>query len=124
MATALKQAPLSPILSPVAIIELARERQGIFSERDALYEVFQRYYRGKQATATPSVLAMNPQGRPLLRLSEATNTKEAVFSTQRLAPIIDDSQALLGRMPASRVEPPDQTEQGVQRGELLSKYLI
>src|SRR5213079_1273280 len=96
----------------------------IFAERDLLYETFQRYYRGKQGMGGPSVQGSNSQGRPILRLSETKANDERAFSTQRLAPIIDDSQALLGRMPASRVEPPDQSEQGTTKAELLSKYLI
>jgi hypothetical protein len=124
VATALKNDAKAPILSPYAIVELAAERKKVFAERDVLYETFQKYYRGKQAVAGPSVQAANAQGRPLLRLSETKSEADRAFSTQRLAPIIDDSQALLGRMPASRVEPPDNSEAGVATGELLSKYLI
>lgn len=124
MATALAKAPIVPILSPLEIIELAKQRTASYAERDGLYETFQRYYRGKQISAGPSTLAMNQQGRPLLRLSEAGPNSDRAFTTQRLAPIIDDSQALLGRMPSSRVEPPDQSEAGVAKGDLLSKYLI
>lgn len=124
MAQALTKAPIVPILSPQEIIDLAKQRTAAYSERDGLYDTYQRYYRGKQAPSGPSVQAMNSQGRPLLRLSEAAPRGEQGFTSQRLAPIIDDAQALLGRMPASRVEPPDQSEQGVAKGELLSKYLI
>lgn len=124
MAQAVEKPPQAPILSAHEIIDLAAERKKVFGERDALYETFQRYYRGKQAAPGPSVLGANALGRPLLRLSEAKTGDQQPFTSQRLAPIVDDAQALLGRMPASRVEPPDQSEQGVTKGELLSKYLI
>lgn len=110
-------------LNPYEIIELREERKRDYAVRDELYETYQRYYRGKQQGQAPSVLGANAQGRPLLRANEGSG-KERSYSSQRLAPIIDDNQALLGRMPASRVEPPEQSEQGIHRGELLTKFLV
>jgi hypothetical protein len=111
------------VLEPYQIVQLASERKGTYAERDRLYEIYQKYYRGRQASVGPSMLAANSQGRPLLRVGESVNASRG-FTTQRLAPIVDDNQALLGRMPAVRVEPPDPSSQGIDRGELLTKYLI
>jgi hypothetical protein len=114
----------SPVLDPIEILELWDDRRRAYGERDSLYEIFNRYYRGKsQSAGSPSVQGANSQGRPLLRVGESVN-RERVFSSQRLAPIIDDKQALLGRMPATRVEPKDQSPEGVNNGELLTKFLI
>src|SRR5438309_9896348 len=112
------------VISPDEIIDLLAERQRQYKVRDGLYELFNTYYRGQQGMkGKPSVMAANSQGRPLMRVGEQA-TKERVFTSQRLAPIVDDNQALLGRMPATRVEPPDQSQPGLARGELLTKYLI
>ena len=112
------------VISPNEIIELLVERQRQYKTRDGLYELFNTYYRGQQGMkGKPSVMAANAQGRPLMRVGEQA-TKERVYSSQRLAPIIDDNQALLGRMPSVRVEPPDMSEAGVTKGELLTKYLV
>jgi len=111
-------------LGPYEILEILDQRKVDFAPRDRAYEMYNNYYRGKsQSVGSPSVLGANSQGRPLLRVGESMN-RERVYSSQRLAPIVDDKQALLGRMPASRVEPKDQSAEGVTNGELLTKYLI
>lgn len=114
----------SPVLNALEIVELLDTRKRAYAERDAMYETFNRYYRGKQQSpGQPSVLGANSQGRPLLRVGEAA-TRDRVYSSQRLAPIVDDKQALLGRLPSTRVEPKDQSPEGIVNGELLTKYLI
>ncbi len=120
---ALAEAPPRPILSPHQIIALADRRRQQYAERDGLYEVYNNYYRGKTSGQRPSVMAANSQGRPILRDLEG-NESDRHYSTQILSPIIDDSQALLGRMPVTRVEPPVQSDAGVQKAELLTKYLV
>jgi len=112
------------VLGGKEIIDLMLERKKLYRDRDGLYEVYQKYYRGKQGAVGPSVLAANSQGRPLLRVSESGGNQDRSYSSQRLAPIVDDNQALLGRMPSVRVEPPDPSSAGIDRGELLTKYLI
>jgi len=111
-------------LGPYEILDLLDQRQQDYAYRDQAYELYQRYYRGKQAAGSPSsVLGANSQGRPLLRVGEAM-MRDRTYSSQRLAPIVDDAQALLGRMPSTRVEPPDPSPAGLERGELLTKYLV
>ena len=111
------------VLSPKQILELAETRRRDFSERDGRYEIYDRYYRGKSVAAGPSVLGSNSQGRPLLRVVGGSSQQERTYHSQALAPVIDDNQALVGRMPASRVEPPDQSPAGIAKGEKLTKYI-
>jgi hypothetical protein len=114
-----------PTLDPYEILDLADRRIQEFQVRNQLYETYERYYRGLQRdSGQPSILAANSQGRPLLRLSETSGQADRSYSSQRLAPIVDDGAALMGRMPASRSEPPDQSEAGLKKAELLTKYLI
>lgn len=117
------QVTYSPTLDPYEIVELCDNRRRDYAERDRKYETYNAYYRGKSQSSGPSVLGANSQGRPLMRVGEAMN-RERVYSSQRLAPIVDDKQALLGRMPATRVEPKDQSPEGIVNSELLTKYLI
>src|SRR5690242_2078067 len=88
------------VLSPKRIVSLSEERRRRYKGRDDAYEVYQRYYRGRQKMPGPSVMASNSQGRPLLRVIGESAGGDKQYTSQRLAPIIDDSQALLGRMPA------------------------
>jgi len=112
-------------LSANAIIELCERRMEQFASRDADYETFARYYFGKQAgMGSPSQKIMNAQGRPLLRDSDSSGSGDGEYRSQRLAPIVDDYQALLGRMPASRVEPPDHEPAGIEAGQKMTKYLV
>ena len=93
MTTERRRSGETAILSPDDILDLAEERRRVFADRDNLYETYQRYYRGKQQNTGPSVLAANSQGRPLLRVVGESSTRERTYTSQRLAPIIDDSQA-------------------------------
>ena len=111
------------VLDAYEILEILDQRKKDYAYRDQAYELYQRYYRGKQSAGTGSVLGANSQGRPLLRVGEAM-MRDRTYSSQRLAPIVDDAQALLGRMPSIRVEPPDPSPAGVEKGELLTKYLV
>lgn len=123
---ALVVAPVAtPILSKSEILDLAVRRQREFRARDALYDVLGLYYYGRDLSdQTVNVLAMNSQGRPLLRDLERYKEASRIYSSQRLAPIVDDYQALVGRMPSTRVEPPDSSTAGEAKAELLTKYLI
>lgn len=124
MAQPVTETRLPKTLGPRQIVELAERRKAAFGVRDEAYNVYLNYYRGKQAAGGPSVMAANSQGRPLLRVVGESMRQQRAYSSQRLAPIVDDAQALLGRMPASRVEPPDQEPSGLARGEKLTKFLI
>jgi len=73
------------ILDPYEILTLRDERKNLYAYRDASYELFQTYYRGRQGSIGPSVQGSNAQGRPLLRLSESPN-KQRAYTSQRLAP--------------------------------------
>ena len=119
--------PLNPVLSTQEILTLARKRvhEPTFQMRDAIYEVLRLYYYGETPSdGTVEILAANSIGRPLLRDLENYKARAKIYSSQRLSPIVDDYQALLGRMPNSRVEVPDGSPQGEAQGEKLTKYLI
>ena len=117
-------------LEPKKILELAEQRLKVYARRNDAYDNYLNYYfghpRGDGSGGRTGVIAMNSQGRPLLRDVELGNSMNAnrAYTSQRLAPIVDDYAALLGRMPTSRVEAPDSSQQGQAKAELLTKYLI
>lgn len=112
------------VLSVDAIIEEYEYRREQFEPRDALYETYLQYYRGgNDGKPGLPILAANAQGRPLLRPIGESINRQRTYSSHRLSPVVDDYSALMGRMPTTRVEPPDTSEQGEQRAELLTKYL-
>ena len=124
MAVAQLEVP-AKILSAKEILALADKRMQKYAARDALYEVLNLYYYGKGLSeGSQKVLAANSVGRPLLRDLERYKDGAQVYSAQRLAPIVDDYQALIGQMPNSRVEPPDSSEAGETKADLATKYLI
>jgi hypothetical protein len=108
------------------ILEMADRRMRALRPRDEAYEVYSDYYFGEQAGyGSPSVRAMNNQGRPLLRDLEGTGaTGQTEYRSNILMPVIDDATALLGRMPNSRVTAPDSSEQGIAKANKETKYLI
>lgn len=120
--------PTSPTLSPGQIVDLAKQRHRAYADRDAWYDKLNGYYFGQESGVgrayDPPILAMNSQGRPLLRPFEVGGSIESKrsYSSKRLAPIIDDYMALKGKMPSSRVVPPSGA-QGEERADLLTKYL-
>src|SRR5689334_1895288 len=98
----------SKVLDSHQILDEWERRKKKYMDRDEWYDMLLSYYRGG---STPEgslpILAANAQGRPLLRpIGESINSRR-VYSSQRLKPIVDDYAALMGRMPSSRVEPPD-----------------
>lgn len=117
-------------LEPKKILALAEQRLKTYARRNEAYDTYLNYYLGKPkgdgSGGRTGTIAMNSQGRPLLRDVELGNSMNAnrAYTSQRLAPIVDDYAALLGRMPTSRVEAPDSTEQAQSKAELLTKYLI
>lgn len=113
------------ILNGDEIIELARKRRKQYQKRNTLYDLYSLYYFGDHpSNDSIEILAMNSQGRPLLRDLERMKGSGTVYSTQRLAPIIEDYQALVGRMPQVRMEPPDPEPSGEEWAETWTKYLI
>lgn len=114
----------TPTLSTAEIVDEFEARKRRFADRDAWYERLLNYYNGQsKSEGGLPILAANSQGRPLLRpVGESINARRT-YSSQRLAPVVDDYSALLGRMPTARVEPPDPSPQGEARAELLTKYL-
>jgi len=112
-------------LDAPSIIEMCERRMNQYAVRDAAYDVYANYYFGKQSgMGSPSVKAANAQGRPLLRDMEMGGPDGGEYRSQRLAPIVDDYQALLGRMPNTRVVPPDHEPAGIEAGQKLTKYLV
>jgi hypothetical protein len=118
----------SPALSPGQIVALAQARQREYAWRDSWYDRLRGYYfdagSGAGRGYDPPILAMNSQGRPLLRPFEVGGSIESKrsYSSKRLAPIIDDYMAIKGKMPATRVPPP-KGEQGEEKAMLLTQYL-
>src|SRR5215472_13458654 len=116
---------ITKALDTYAILDELQRRQDKYAERDAWYELLTQYYyrhNAKMGEGLP-ILAANAQGRPLLRQVGETMVGDRTYSTQRLAPIVDDYSSLMGRMPTSRVEPPEPSPQGEARAELLTKFL-
>jgi hypothetical protein len=112
-------------LSVEDILEVAERRMRSLRYRDQAYEVFSDYYFGEQSgMGSPAVRAMNSQGRPLLRDLEVGNVGQTEYRSNHLMPVVDDAQALLGRMPNSRVTNPDSSEQGIAKAVKETKYLI
>lgn len=117
---------ISPGLGAVDIMELAERRMRALRYRDEAYEVYSDYYFGEQAgMGSPSVRAMNSQGRPLLRdLENSAVGGVTEYRSNHLMPVIDDATALLGRMPNSRVTNPDSSEQGIKKAVKETKYIL
>ena len=117
--------PAKPkVLSVEDILDEYEYRREQFEPRDALYETYLQYYRdGSNGRTGLPILAVNAQGRPLLRPIGENIHRQRTYSSRRLSPVVDDYSALMGRMPTTRAEPPDNSEQGEQRAELLTKYL-
>lgn len=113
-------------LSVEDILKMAERRMAALRYRDEAYDVFAGYYFGEQAGyGSPSVRAMNNQGRPLMRdLENTTAPSQTEYRSNILMPVVDDTTALLGRMPNSRVTAPDSSEQGIKKAEKETKYLI
>lgn len=112
------------VLSTAELVDEFGRRKQMFNDRDLWYDRLLNYYYGKvsQEGGLP-ILAANSQGRPLLRpVGESINARR-IYSSQRLAPVVDDYSALLGRMPTARAEQPDPSPQGEAKAELLTKYL-
>src|ERR1700682_2080122 len=126
MAAQIEQLPeIDEGLDANTIIEMCERRMNQYAARDVDYDTFARYYFGKQAgMGSPSAKIMNAQGRPRLRAPDTSGAGDGEYRSQRLAPIVDDYQALLGRMPASRVEPPDHEPAGLEAGQKMTKYLV
>jgi hypothetical protein len=114
------------VLDAYQILDLVEERLKIFQDRNAWYDKLMRYYDGKSygsGAFEPEIMSSNSQGRPLLRqVGESINTNRT-YSSQRLAPIVDDYAGLLGRMPTVRVDAPTPDEDGEGRAEKETKYL-
>lgn len=113
------------VLSTAELIDEFGNRKQRFNDRNLWYDRLLSYYRGNTSGGNGGlpILAANSQGRPLLRpVGESINSKR-VYSSQRLAPVVDDYSALLGRMPTARAEQPDPSPQGEAKAELLTKFL-
>src|SRR5690348_16610879 len=105
-----------PVLGADDIVDEYQSRQRRYQDSDAFYDRLLAYYRGdEKGSGGLPILSANAQGRPLLRpVGESINSRRT-YSSQRLAPIVDDYASLMGRMPTTRVEPPDPSPQGEKR---------
>lgn len=113
-----------PVLSPDDILDDYKRRLQLYADRDEWYAKLQDYYYGgSKGEGGLPILSSNAQGRPLLRPVGESIHARRTYSSQRLSPIVDDYASLVGRMPTVRVEPPDASEQGEQKAELLTKFL-
>lgn len=124
--------PLVPsrVLSIATILEEFQDRLERAGGLNAWYAKLAEYYdprgvRNLGGQSGPSVLAMNSQGRPLLRQVGEAIDVQRTYSSHRLSPIVDDFASLIGRLPTTRVDnlDPEQSPQGEEKAEKLTKYL-
>lgn len=114
----------APILSTQDILDEYEYRKRRFADRDMHYVRLLDYYQGRNnGEGGLPILTMNAQGRPLMRPVGESISAKRTYSSQRLAPVVDDYAALMGRMPTARVEAPDPSPQGEQKADLLTKFL-
>lgn len=109
-------------LNPQEIFDVALERVDEYAERDARYRRHLRYYFGESPISAPEVRAMDDRGMPLLRYVGDWSMDEGAMAN-KVMPIVDDYQSIIGRMPRKKVDPPDPSPAGRNKAELLTKYL-
>lgn len=118
----------NPVLSPEAIWDQARMRraEAVKSGRMARYGRNLDYYFGNQSPRTGGpapLIPMNSIGMAMLReVGSAMNIPRTVTSN-KIAPLVDDRQAFLGRLPSSRVDVPDYSPAGIAKAEKQDKFL-
>ncbi|MFI4977520.1 MAG: hypothetical protein ACHQC8_02410 [Solirubrobacterales bacterium] len=115
-----------PYTDPARIFLMFKARLNQFRERNYLYSTLLKYYGGKQSHGTKAlheVLGSTSTGRPLIRDLGVAFEIQRKYVSNRMAPIVEDYQALVGRMPSIRVEPPDPGDQGREKAEKQTKYL-
>jgi hypothetical protein len=111
------------ILSPSEVWGLAqdRRRSTVARKRMALYGEASNYYWGTQPKGGDGTTwATNSLGLALVRHTGSAMDLPRTISSNRIAPIVNDHYALLGRLPAVRTDIPSG---GVEKAEHQDKYL-
>lgn len=113
-------------VGPDSILTLWRQRRGEAATRNERYMRLISYYFGRQgrgSRAAHEVLAATGTGRPLIRDLGVSIDINRRYVSNKIQPFVDDYQALLGRLPTIRVEPPGSDEAALRKAELQEKYL-
>jgi hypothetical protein len=112
-------------LDPKEIFALTTERIAAYGDRDETYRRCLAYYFNLNEPGEATVRAMDSTGVPLLRqVGDAWGQANARSIDNRMTPIVDDFQSILGRVPKKRVDPPDGTDAGKTKAEKLTKLLM
>lgn len=104
-----KKLPLAPtgILTGAQIAQIATARRQKDRVRLNWYDRYDRYYYPDEINADGGVQAMDPTGRPVLRLvRQEAQEFERRYLANILSPIVEDQQALIGQMPMAKMLPP------------------
>ena len=115
-----------PHIPAETLLKMFQARIKQFSDRNALYSKLFDYYHGRQSKGTRAlheVLGSTGTGRPLIRDLGVAFEIQRKYVSNRMAPIVEDYQALVGRMPSVRVQPPDPGDAGREKAEKQTKYL-
>jgi len=116
------------IYSTERIQELAVKRVLQFDARNQLYDRFFSYYLGMPAAGGGGnqVKIADSKGRPLLRDLGFDGGYNKSWYVNKIAPIVEDYQALIGRVPRVRVDPPGirDADSAEHKAELQTKYLL
>ncbi len=126
MAVKLEKLAYKNILTASEIYALYVERRQLLSWRNALYNEYRRYYYPElqQARSGGGVIAMNSYGMPILRAVGESLHQDREYIARRLAPVIDDYQALLGHLPQARSMPADSSPQAEEGALKLTHYIV
>lgn len=115
-----------PYIEPARLFLMFHARLNQFRERNYLYSRLLAYYGGRQSKGTKAlheVLSSTSTGRPLIRDLGVAFEIQRKYVSNRMAPIVEDYQALVGRMPSIRVQPPDAGDSARAKAEKQTQYL-
>ena len=113
--------------TPEQILKSWLRRRDEASGRNERYMRLMSYYFGKQShgsRALHEVLAATATGRPLIRDLGVSLEVNKRYVSNKIQPIVDDYQALLGRLPTIRIDAPEAGEPGVAKAEKQEKYIV
>jgi hypothetical protein len=109
-------------LSTPEIFDLASTRISDFHGRDMGYRQRLGYYYGKSAMEEDELRVADSAGKPVMRYRENSSSGFRTIAN-KTQPIADDFQAVIGRLPRKRVDPPDPSEPAKKKAEMLTRYL-
>jgi hypothetical protein len=106
--------------------EMLKARGRQYSERNQAYARSLAYYFGRQKRGSSTlheVLASSSTGRPLQRDLGVAFDVQRRYVSNRMAPIVEDYQAIVGRLPSMQVQPPTPDSPGEEKAERQTRYL-